>query len=202
MNSIAMKMLLASVALAPVAVMPLGGVAYAQTATRDYSIAAQDLGDALRQFGAQSGRDMVFDPALTAGKTSKGVNGRLGAEAALNTLLEGSGLSFTTTSAGFAVRSAVGNGTADGVETASSNGEGLAQSEKGIAEILGLDSQATVRLDARSTLELLSSPAILKSPRRQILRERYDAVAASVKKCLNRQLRLMISCLPTLQLFA
>jgi outer membrane receptor protein involved in Fe transport len=124
MKSIARGFLLVSAATAPL-IAPASGPAYAQTAARNYSIPAQDLGDALRQFGAQSGRDIVFDPALTAGKKSKPVAGAIDADRALQIMLEGSGLSYTTTSTGFAVRSAVGNVAAD-ANSASSQGEGTA----------------------------------------------------------------------------
>jgi len=108
MNSLMRKVLLASATLAPVAVVPMGSAAYAQTAVRNYSIAPQSLADALRRFGAQSGRDVVFDPALAQGKTTKGVNGALGADVALRKLLEGTGLTYVTTSEGFAIRGNAG----------------------------------------------------------------------------------------------
>jgi outer membrane receptor protein involved in Fe transport len=124
MKSFARGVLLAG-AVATSLIVPIAAPAYAQTTARNYSIPAQDLGDALRQFGAQSGRDIVFDPALTAGKKSKPVAGAIDADRALQIMLEGSGLSYTTTSTGFAVRSAVGNVAAD-ANSASSQGEGTA----------------------------------------------------------------------------
>lgn len=127
MRQVFKNFLMVSAAIVPAAVVPATGVAYAQTAQRSYSIPAQDLGDALRAFGSQSGRDVVFDPALTAGKKSKAVQGNISAEQALRIMLEGSGLFYTTTSSGFAVRSAVGNASAGapnaGTESAPSQGE-------------------------------------------------------------------------------
>jgi outer membrane receptor protein involved in Fe transport len=124
MKSFARGFLLAG-AVATSLIVPIAAPAYAQTTARNYSIPAQDLGDALRQFGAQSGRDIVFDPALTAGKKSKPVAGAIDADRALQIMLEGSGLSYATTSTGFAVRSAVGNVAAD-ADSASSQGEAAA----------------------------------------------------------------------------
>jgi outer membrane receptor protein involved in Fe transport len=109
--------------MAPAAVFPVTGIAYAQTANRNYSISAQDLGDALRQFGAQSGRDVVFDPVMTFGKTTKGIHGSYSAEDALQAILAGSGLRYTTTSVGFAIR---GNAAAGVAETAPA-GEKIAE---------------------------------------------------------------------------
>lgn len=81
-----------------------GASAAAQTvAVRDYAIERQDLGAALRRFAIESGVDVAFDPALVRGRKSQGVRGRLGAEAALRRLLEGSGLRLRRTASGYAV---------------------------------------------------------------------------------------------------
>lgn len=152
MKRITKAVLLGSAMLAPALAVPTGA-AYAQTATRQYAIAAQDLGDALRQFARQSGRDVVFDPALTRGKTSKAVQGALNAEAALKAMLEGSGLVYTTTSAGFAVRSAGGNGGGGegGGYNASSWGEhAVPEGLEGISEILVVGSRSQ-NVDIRRT---------------------------------------------------
>ena len=69
--------------------------------------ARQDLGAALRAFALRSGKDVVFDPALVRGKTTRGVQGSLGDEEALARLLAGSGLDFARTGAGgFVIRPA------------------------------------------------------------------------------------------------
>lgn len=153
MRAIIRKALLVSAAAVPPALLPIGGPAYAQTATRSYSIPAQDLGDALRQFGTQSGRDVVFDPAIAAGKTSKAVQGAMSDEAALRQLTSGSGLRYKTTSSGFAVTS--GNAVAGGPNAGNNNpdpssGEDVAQSDKGIAEILVVGKK-TQNVDIRRT---------------------------------------------------
>jgi iron complex outermembrane recepter protein len=122
MKSIARAIFLTSVAATPL-IVPIAAPLCAQTASKNYSIPAQDLGDALREFAVQSGQDVVFNPALTAGKKSKAVRGTIDANQALRVLLNGSGLSYATTSTGFAVRSAVGNAPVD-ANSASSKGEG------------------------------------------------------------------------------
>ncbi|HXE08517.1 MAG TPA: TonB-dependent receptor, partial [Acidobacteriaceae bacterium] len=74
-------------------------MAQAQTAAateslRRYDISAGPLSAALAAWGVQSDRQLVFDPGLVAGKQSRGVSGRHGAEQALTQLLAGTGLAW------------------------------------------------------------------------------------------------------------
>lgn len=79
--------------------------AYAQEATRSYDIPAQDLDDALREFGRQTGRDVLFTPDAVAGKRSGALVGQMTERQALESLLAGSGLRFEqTASGGYAVQ--------------------------------------------------------------------------------------------------
>lgn len=64
-----------------------------QAQGRSYDIPAQDLGAALEAFGRQSGKDIMFDRTIMAGKRSKAINGPLDAATALRRLLEGTGFS-------------------------------------------------------------------------------------------------------------
>jgi type II secretory pathway component GspD/PulD (secretin) len=57
-----------------------------------YDIAAQDLSSALEAFSRSSGMAVLVDRQLTRGRRSIGVQGRLTATQALNTLLVGTGL--------------------------------------------------------------------------------------------------------------
>lgn len=72
-------------ALCPVA-------AHAQTEQRDYDIAAQPLGDALREYSDVSGRQIIFATDLVKGRRSPSVRGRMSSDRALSRLLAGSGL--------------------------------------------------------------------------------------------------------------
>ncbi|PEQ13991.1 hypothetical protein B2G71_04320 [Novosphingobium sp. PC22D] len=81
---------------------PLAPVALAQevpAAQGEFRIAAQPLGDALVEFGRQSGLEVTADPALIAGKRSAEVSGRFAPGAALSRLLAGTGLTFRYVSA-------------------------------------------------------------------------------------------------------
>lgn len=79
--------------------------AVAQASLHEYAIPAQPLADALRTFATQTGRDVLFAPAIVAGKTSAAVKGAMTELEALRALLAGTGLSFQTTSTnGYAVR--------------------------------------------------------------------------------------------------
>ena len=68
--------------------------ACAQEATRDYDIAAQPLGAALRHYAAASGREIIAEASLVEGRHSASVRGRLSADAALTRLLTGTGLTI------------------------------------------------------------------------------------------------------------
>jgi iron complex outermembrane receptor protein len=87
-------------ALAVLGVSQSASAAAQTIAMREYSIERQNLGNALRRFAIESGVDVAFDPAIVRGRTSQGVRGKLGAEAALRMLLNGSGLSLRRTSSG------------------------------------------------------------------------------------------------------
>jgi len=60
----------------------------------NFEIPAQPLPQALTQFGAQSGIDIVADSALTVKKNSRGAHGADNPNAALQQLLSGTGLTF------------------------------------------------------------------------------------------------------------
>lgn len=64
----------------------------AETAVREYHIDAGDLGAALTRFAAETGVVLSFDPALTRGQRTSGLDGRFAANEGLERLLSGSGL--------------------------------------------------------------------------------------------------------------
>ena len=63
-------------------------------ATVSFDIPAQDLGEALADFARQSGQEMLYAPSAVVGKTSTAINGRLSRPAAMQQLLDGTGLLF------------------------------------------------------------------------------------------------------------
>ncbi len=67
--------------------------AYAQQAY-NFDIPAQDLGGALRAFARTSGLQVIYDGKAMQGKRSTGYRERAAPEAALKTLLRGTGLSY------------------------------------------------------------------------------------------------------------
>lgn len=69
--------------------------ASAQDAARDYRIAEQSLGQALREFALASNLDLLFSPDLVAGKKSSSLDGKFTVDEGLRTLLRGSGLEFS-----------------------------------------------------------------------------------------------------------
>ena len=65
-----------------------------------YEIPAGPLGEALTQFGAQSGLLLSFDPVITSNKNSDGLKGRFTAPEGLQRLLVGTGLDYRFVDAG------------------------------------------------------------------------------------------------------
>lgn len=59
---------------------------------QQYHIAQGDLGQALTRFAAQAGVVLSFDPQLTRGRTTSGLDGEFEVEQGLNRLLSGTGL--------------------------------------------------------------------------------------------------------------
>ncbi|HVK40911.1 MAG TPA: TonB-dependent receptor [Phenylobacterium sp.] len=57
-----------------------------------FDIPAQELGAALRTFGVQAGREVLFDPALVSGKRAPAVQGDMSVSAAMTRLLAGQSL--------------------------------------------------------------------------------------------------------------
>lgn len=89
--------------------------AHAQTGERDYAIAAQPLGNALKLYSEISGREIVADGALVKDRRSRPVRGRLSADAALSRLLAGTGLSAEVVDGALVLRR--GNGAAASAST-------------------------------------------------------------------------------------
>jgi iron complex outermembrane recepter protein len=94
------RRLLASSAIACGAALALllAGAAAAQP--RTYDIPSESLSQALRDYGRQSGLQVIFTEDLVRGRIAPGVKGSFEAEAALKTLLSGTGLHAQSTPAG------------------------------------------------------------------------------------------------------
>jgi hypothetical protein len=98
-----------------------------------FDIRPQGLGTALTAFAQQSQQEILFSPELMAQKSSSGVNGIMPPLAALKILLDGSGLSFTSTRNGailifnFDTRSDASSNTFATASEASSEPEALSE---------------------------------------------------------------------------
>lgn len=85
---------------ATVASLALASLSYSQDALasiKQYQIAAQPMGEALRDFAAQSAMQLIFSESEVAGATSAGVNGERTAQEALREILKGADLRFEFT---------------------------------------------------------------------------------------------------------
>ncbi|KRE88946.1 hypothetical protein ASG87_05135 [Frateuria sp. Soil773] len=69
----------------------------AASAATAFHIRSGALDQALHQFSAQSGMQVLFDPALLTGRQSAGLDATTTARAALDSLLKGSGLGYQFT---------------------------------------------------------------------------------------------------------
>jgi iron complex outermembrane recepter protein len=160
---------LRTVLMAACAVVGVGSAALttpvrAQEAPRAYAIAGQDLGVALRAFATTSGKNVAFDAALVKGKTTIGMQGRLGDEEALRRLLAGSGLGFERTGAGgFVIRPDTSNTSeAASASVAAATNNVFALNEVVVTGTAG----ATEKFTAPYSVSTLKEEAILdKSPR-------------------------------------
>lgn len=83
--------LLQALALAPIIAIATGAAACAQE-VRVYDIPAGDLGQGLVRYAEQSGRQILYTSDQVAGRSTQGVRGSQTADAALSTLLLGTGL--------------------------------------------------------------------------------------------------------------
>lgn len=90
-SSAACSLLFASLAAQP---------ALAQARTYNFDIPAEPLSNALQDYAAETHQQLMFTEAMTAGKMAPAVKGALGADAALDQLLVGSGLAAQHTPAG------------------------------------------------------------------------------------------------------
>lgn len=101
-----------SLSLALVASLLVGAGASAQTAgTRVHlDIAAQDLSNALTQFGRDTGTEIVFAPEAVRDKTTAAVKGDFERERAIALLLDGTGLTYRVTAQGAIVIESPGSG--------------------------------------------------------------------------------------------
>lgn len=77
------------------------GPAAAQATKKiEFDIEAQELGDALNEFGVQSGKEVYYLEADIAGKQTKGVEGVYSADEAINLLLNSTGIPHSDNGSG------------------------------------------------------------------------------------------------------
>ena len=88
-------------ALAGGAMIALTGGAFAQETKKiEFDIAAQDLGEALTEFGVQSGADVLFKDSDIRGKLTDGVTGAYTTDQAIEVLLDESGVKYLRNDSG------------------------------------------------------------------------------------------------------
>ncbi|GGI87712.1 TonB-dependent receptor [Polymorphobacter multimanifer] len=91
LKSVAIKSLgMSSLAVMAVALVATPAVAAQQV--RKFDIASNELANALNAYARQANQEIIFSSALVAGKRSRGVQGNMAPGAALDLLLQGTGL--------------------------------------------------------------------------------------------------------------
>lgn len=93
-------------ALATTALLPATALHAQEMASRQYTIPAGNLTDALKRFGVESGLLLSFSTELTAGRQSTGLNGSYTTAAGLRELLRQTGLEATPQGSGYLLRKA------------------------------------------------------------------------------------------------
>ncbi|WGS88269.1 STN domain-containing protein [Methylomonas sp. UP202] len=78
----------------------VAGGAVAESAVREYRIAAGPLAVALNQLAEVGGLQLIYDAEIANGLRSGGLSGQFSPEAALSKLLSGSGLTYRLTADG------------------------------------------------------------------------------------------------------
>lgn len=140
--------LLASTAMTGVSLLrstPAG----AQSAETSYSIPGGSLNRVLAEFGRQSGLQIVYVPAIAAGKSSPGVSGAVSPAQAVARILQGTGLTYSFPDSRTVSIAAPSSGAASGAAPAGAialdtiDVEGVPSSDPGRTE--GTNSYTTTR---------------------------------------------------------
>ena len=112
-------------ATSSVTAMLYAPAAQAQTAERRYDIAAQPLSSALQRYSEISGRQVIADGTLLAGKRSNRVAGSFSADTALSRLLAGSGLTAELVDGALVLRPGNGDAAEAGSTDAVGDGDAI-----------------------------------------------------------------------------
>src|SRR5688572_14624060 len=97
------RLVVLACALGSMGLMGPAWAAAASDAIRHFSIRSQDLSEALKALSAAADEQLLFSADLVADKRSPPLNGRYTFTAALEHLLEGSGLTVDRTKSGVAL---------------------------------------------------------------------------------------------------
>jgi iron complex outermembrane receptor protein len=153
----------------PLAVLPV--VAHAAPATQSYQIPAGSLDNALNAFARRAGVLLSFDPQLTAGRNSTGLNGQYPVQQGFAQLLAGSGLRAVQASDGsFRIEKAPttmneGKAQLEGLTIA-----GNAQTDSAVGPVGGYVAKRT-RVGTKTDASILETPQSISV----VSREQMDA---------------------------
>lgn len=132
-----------------IALLPCLAHAGQDAANTRFDIPPQRLDTALSEYARQSGKQLLYSPALAAGKAAPAVQGEKDALKALDELLAGSGLRYATSASGAILISDAAQRSADADADASSGGGPLGNAQRD-AETAAAASQEQARPAAPS----------------------------------------------------
>jgi len=158
------------------------------SAARSFAIPAGDLSQALNALAEQANLVLAFDPALTRGKRSNGLQGAFGTDEAIAKLLAGSGLRATTLSANryrIEAAPAAADGTLELQATAIS---GAYQNESPTGPVAGY-------VATRSRVGTKTDSALIETPQ-SISVVTKDQMRAQGAQSLNQILRYTAAVVP------
>ncbi|WP_420042169.1 secretin and TonB N-terminal domain-containing protein, partial [Pseudomonas coronafaciens] len=158
------------------------------TAARSFSIPAGDLGQVLNSFSEQAGFALAFDPALTRGKRSTGMQGTYSTDEAIARLLGGSGLRARALSANRYRIEAAPEAIEGSMELQATNISGASQFETATGPVTGY--VATRGLSATKT-----DTALIETPQ-SISVVTKDQMKAQGAENLSQMLRYSAAVVP------
>ncbi|WP_024690111.1 TonB-dependent siderophore receptor [Pseudomonas tremae] len=158
------------------------------TAARSFSIPAGDLGQVLNSFSEQAGLALAFDPALTRGKRSTGLQGTYSTDEAIARLLGGSGLRARALSANRYRIEAAPEAIEGSMELQATNISGASQFETATGPVTGY--VATRGLSATKT-----DTALIETPQ-SISVVTKDQMKAQGAENLSQMLRYSAAVVP------
>ncbi|MGO1070959.1 TonB-dependent receptor domain-containing protein [Lysobacter sp. CA199] len=153
-------------------------------ATARFDIPQQKLGTALSEYARQSGTQLLYSPELANGKTAPAVRGEKTPRQALDELLAGTGLNYSTSASGAIL---IGDAAAGGASPSETSRSGEKQGN--VQEVAETQPTAT----SQETLAEPTAPATTTSPARASSATTLDTIVVTAQKKVENIQKVPIS---------